>query len=162
LTGLVVVAGETIIAGAAGNPRRDRVGRARVQPERLLEMTSPTEEFFDELSRRGHEPLLEKATGTVRFEIVEGLYTTHWFVTIEKGDVTVTRDNAPADSVLRVDREMFDRVASGQANLMAALLRGALAVEGNLHLLTLFGRLLPGPPDARERQPVARRKRRHS
>jgi hypothetical protein len=125
-------------------------------------MTNPTEEFFDELSRRGHEPVLEKATGTVRFELVEGLYTTHWFVTIEKGDVTISRDNAPADSVVRVDRELFDRAASGKANLTTALLRGAVAIEGDFQLLTLFGRLLPGPPDARERQPVARRKRRHS
>jgi putative sterol carrier protein len=116
-------------------------------------MTSPTDKFFDEFGRRGHEPLLEKATGTVRIEIVEGLYTTHWFVTIEKGDVTVSRDNAPADSVVRVDRELFDRAASGKANLIAALLRGAVAIEGDPRLLMLLGRLLPGPSDARKRQP---------
>jgi hypothetical protein len=125
-------------------------------------MTSPTEEFFDELSRRGHEPLLEKVTGTVRFEIVEGPCTTHWFVTIDKGDVTVSRDNAPADSAVRVDRELFDRAASGEANLPAALLRGAFAVEGDLRLLILLERLLPGPSDARERQPVTRGTRRQS
>jgi hypothetical protein len=35
-------------------------------------MTDPTAEFFDELGRRGHEPLLEKATGTLRFDIADG------------------------------------------------------------------------------------------
>src|SRR6185503_286726 len=32
-------------------------------------MTTPTTEFFDDLGRRGHEPLLENLTGSFRFEI---------------------------------------------------------------------------------------------
>ena len=32
-------------------------------------MADATTEFFDELSERGHEPLLEKVTGTVRFDL---------------------------------------------------------------------------------------------
>ena len=32
----------------------------------------PTVRFFDQLSRRGHEPLLRKLSGSVRFDIVDG------------------------------------------------------------------------------------------
>jgi hypothetical protein len=33
-------------------------------------MTDSTAEFFQELGRRGYEPLLEKGTGTIRFDLV--------------------------------------------------------------------------------------------
>ena len=35
-------------------------------------MTDSTAEFFHELDRRGHESLLEKATGSVRFDLADG------------------------------------------------------------------------------------------
>ncbi len=110
-------------------------------------MASRTEEFFAELGRRGHEPLLAKASGTIRFEITQETGMEHWSVSISQGGVTVTRGDIEADTVLRVDRESFDRFASGQENLMAALLRGQLSVEGDLPLAVLFQRLLPGPQD---------------
>lgn len=114
-------------------------------------MASPTEEFFDELGRREHEPLLEKATGTVRFEMVQGVCTEHWYVRVNEGDVTVSRENMAADGVVRADREMFDRIARGEENLMAALLRGEVLAEGDIPLLILLNRLLPGPQDPSER-----------
>jgi hypothetical protein len=115
-------------------------------------MASPTEEFFDELSRRGHERLLEKATGTARFEVVQGLCTEHWYVSVIKGDVTVSRENLEADGVVRVGRELFDRAAAGEANLLAALMRGEASAEGDLALLILFVRLLPGPQSPPEQR----------
>ena len=35
-------------------------------------MTDATTEFFQELAERGHEPALEKATGTLRFDLSDG------------------------------------------------------------------------------------------
>ena len=35
-------------------------------------MTDPTTEFFEELRSREHEPRLRGATGTYRFELVDG------------------------------------------------------------------------------------------
>jgi hypothetical protein len=47
-----------------------------------------------------------------------------------------------------MDRALFDRAVRGKANLNAAVLRGLLSAEGNIHLLVLVQRLLPGPPRA--------------
>lgn len=108
-------------------------------------VTNPTEEFFDELGRRGHEPLLGKVAGTLRFEMVQGLCTEHWYVRVDKGDVRVSRENLEADAVLRAGRDLFDRVASGEVSLLPRAMRGEVAGEGDRSLVIALGRLLPGP-----------------
>ena len=123
-------------------------------------MTDATTDFFQELGARGHEPLLERATGTVRFDLSDGKRTAHWVVTIEKGDLTLSQRNARADCVFRSDRGVFDRVVKGELNAMAALLRGVMEVDGDPELLVLFQRLFPGPPDATGRPPASRSTRR--
>lgn len=109
-------------------------------------MADATQTFFGELGERGHEPLLEKAKGTIRFELKRGKQTDRWFVAIDKGDVSVSRKNAAADGTVRARRELFDGLARGEVNAMAAVLRGALEFEGDPELLVLFQRLFPGPP----------------
>ncbi len=102
-------------------------------------------EFFAELGRRGHEPLLEKARGSARFDIADGKRTERWLVTIDKGDLRVSRRNARADCILRVDRSTFERAAAGKLNIMAAVLRGAVTVGGDPRLLVLLRRLFVKP-----------------
>jgi len=108
--------------------------------------TGAAEAFFAELGERGHEPLLEKARGTLRFELKRGKQVDRWFVTIDKGAVSVSRRNTSADCVLRAPRELFDGLVRGEVNAMAAVLRGALEFEGDPGLLVVFQRLLPGTP----------------
>jgi putative sterol carrier protein len=115
-------------------------------------MPDATAEFFDELGRRGHEPLLEKATGTIRFELKGGRRTDRWQVAVERGDLEVSRKNAKADCVVRVDKALFDRIVSGRANAMTAMLRGEMGLEGDTELFVLFQRLVPGPPRSRSRR----------
>ena len=122
-------------------------------------MTDSTAEFFQELGRRGHEPLLEKATGIVRFDLVDGRRTERWLVTLDRGDVSVSRKNAAADCIVRGDRSLFEAMATGEANAMAAYLRGELTLEGDPELLVLFQRVLPGPPKRRRRRPSAGRQK---
>jgi putative sterol carrier protein len=125
-------------------------------------MTDATAEFFDALVERGHEPLLEKATGTLRFDLKDGKKTDRWLVAVAKGDLAVSRQNLRADCVVSADKAEFDDIASGKTNAMAALLRGAVSIEGDTQLMVLFQRLFPGPPRARKRRPTAasaRRKR---
>jgi predicted lipid carrier protein YhbT len=119
--------------------------------------TDPTAAFFEELASRGHEPLLQKAKGSARFDIVDRRTTLRWHVSLEKGDIKVSRRNVAADCVIRADKALFDQVASGKENAVAAVLRGDLRVEGDWRMLVRIQRLFPSSASAR--RSAARRKR---
>jgi putative sterol carrier protein len=108
-------------------------------------MTDATTEFFSDLEARRHEPLLEKARGTIRFDLKNGKQTTRWLIEIENGDVSISHRNAKADCVVRAKRSLFDGVAAGRQNAMAAVLRGEIDLEGDRTLLVRFQKLFPGP-----------------
>ncbi len=116
-----------------------------------------TEAFFDALASRGHEPLLQNASGTLRFDLVDGKAVEHWSVAIKKGNVSVSHKEAKADAVVRLDRDLFDRIVSGRENATAAALRGVLVPEGDLGLVLSFQRLFPGPPGARDAKSTTKR-----
>jgi putative sterol carrier protein len=110
-------------------------------------MTDATTEFFQGLATRGHEPVLAKATGTLRFDLrYGGARAERWLITIDKGDVAVSHKNAKADCVVRADRALFEGIANGESNAMAAFLRGAVEIDGDRGLLLAFQRAFPGPP----------------
>ena len=114
-------------------------------------MTDATTDFFEQLGARGHEPLLENATGTVRFELTDGKRrAARWLVSIERGDVAVSHKNVKADCVVRGDAATLAGIAAGKVNPFAATLRGAIGVEGDTEVLVLFQRLLPAPPNSKE------------
>src|SRR4051812_3610452 len=103
------------------------------------EQTSdPTAEFLGGLASRGHDPLVEKAKGTLRLELVEGKRVERWFVTVDDGDITVSRRNSGADCTLRADKSLFDGIAVGKVNATAAVLRGALVVDGDWELMVML------------------------
>jgi putative sterol carrier protein len=122
--------------------------------------TDSVARLFDELAARAHEPLLEKAKGTFRFDLTSGKKVERWLVTINRGDVVVSRRNSAADCVIRCERAQFERILAGRTNAMAAMLRGEIELEGDLGLMATFQRLLPGPQrssDARHAAGYARR-----
>ena len=47
--------------------------------------TAASQRFFAELAERREEPLLRKASGSLRFEIVDGRKTRRWLVSVDKG-----------------------------------------------------------------------------
>jgi putative sterol carrier protein len=111
-------------------------------------MVDATAEFFERLGGRGHEPLLDRVSGAIRIELEDDGQVEHWFVSVDKGDVHVSHENGQADCTVRTRKQVFDELARGEANAMASLLRGTLAIDGNYELLVLFQRLLPGPPQS--------------
>jgi putative sterol carrier protein len=121
---------------------------------REQEMSDDVVEFFEELGRRGHEPLLGKVTGRVRFDLVDGGRTDRWLVAVDKGDVTVGHEGGQADCAIRAERALFERLCRGEENAMAAVLRGALVCTGDVELLYAIQRIFPGPP---REQPAMRR-----
>jgi putative sterol carrier protein len=120
-------------------------------------MADATSEFFERLGRVGHVSALEWTTGTLRFDL-EGHGRTHRrMVAIKRGAVVVsdTGDEDRADCVVRMPAALFDDLASGRANAMAAMLRGAVAVDGDRTLMIRFQRLFP-PAVARTSAPADR------
>jgi putative sterol carrier protein len=109
-------------------------------------MSDDVVEFFEELGRRGHEPLLAKVTGRVRFDLIGGGRTDRWLVTLDKGDTVVSHQDGPAACTIRAERALFERLCRGEENAMAAMLRGALVCTGNVELLYAIQRIFPGPP----------------
>ncbi|MCI0633082.1 MAG: SCP2 sterol-binding domain-containing protein, partial [Actinobacteria bacterium] len=63
-------------------------------------------------------------------------------------NIAVSSGSAEADCIVRAEKAVFDKVASGRLNAVAAVLRGDLAVEGDWRLLVRMQRLFPGrrPP----------------
>ncbi|HZB39807.1 MAG TPA: SCP2 sterol-binding domain-containing protein [Ilumatobacter sp.] len=110
-------------------------------------MTDATRQFFEDLGVRGHEPLMSKFSGRVRFELRDGERTERWLLTIDRGDVSVSRGGGAAACTIRADKELFDRMAAGEQNTMTAALRGELVCIGDPDLLLAIGRLFPGPPN---------------
>jgi putative sterol carrier protein len=118
-------------------------------------MSDDVVEFFEELGRRGHEPLLAKVTGRVRFDLADGGRPDRWLVAVDRGDATVWHKGGPADCTIRTERALFERLCRGEENAMAAVLRGALVCTGDVELLYAVQRLFPGPPRQRPAVPGA-------
>jgi putative sterol carrier protein len=111
-------------------------------------MSDRTAEFFQALGRRGHEPELEKTTGTLRVDLEHEGETDHWLLTISKGDVRVSREDRETDAVLRTTKALFDRFVTGEANMYSAWVRNDLTALGDVRIARLIQRLMPGPPGA--------------
>ena len=117
----------------------------------------PTAEFLGGLTEHDRDPLLEKANGTVRFDLKDGKRVDHWLVYLEDGEITVSRSGGDADCVVRADKTLFEEIVAGKANGTAAVLRGAMTIEGEMELMVLLRRAFPGPPARRARTRNGRR-----
>jgi putative sterol carrier protein len=108
-----------------------------------LTMATRIDAFFQQLGQRGHEPGLRSRTAIVRFEVSSGSGADHWSVAIDKGDIAVSQSAADtADCVIKVDEALLAKIAQGETNAMAAMLRGALLADGDTELLVMTRRLL--------------------
>jgi putative sterol carrier protein len=109
-------------------------------------MSGATSGFLTALASAEHDSSLGRADGALRIELERNGKTERWFLEVHQGEVTVSRKRVPYDGTIRTTGELFDRMASGEANAMTALLRGEIQVEGDAELLVLVQRLFPSPP----------------
>jgi putative sterol carrier protein len=121
-------------------------------------MTEPTRQFFARLAEQP-QPALGNMSGVVRFDIDDGERTEHWYLQIRKGDVTVSHEGPEAQCVISADIATFDAILTGKMNAMAAVLRGAVTIEGKVVLLAALQRLFPGTAKAPERPQAGYAKR---
>jgi putative sterol carrier protein len=118
----------------------------------MAKTADPTAAFFADLATRSHDPLLRKASGATRFDVVDGRSVRRWFLVVDKGDISVgTKARGATTCVIRAEKDVFDKLASGRLNAVAAVLRGDLAVDGDWRLLVRLQRLFPSPPRRRRR-----------
>jgi hypothetical protein len=111
-----------------------------------VRLDGAVEQFFDDLV--GPQPLLSNRSGTLRFDIEDDADTEavgHIYVAVERGTVAISNKKGRADTVLRLDRALAEKLVTGKANATTAVLRGLLDPEGDLALLIAFQRLFPGP-----------------
>ena len=107
------------------------------------------EQFFTEVKGREHEPSLRRISGTIRYELSSGSGRNStngngadtWMISIDKGDLSVAHRAGKADTVVRTDRKLFERILTGRADAMASMLRGLVFVEGDPELAVLSNRL---------------------
>jgi hypothetical protein len=104
------------------------------------------QQFFDGLAVGGFQPVLRHVSGTVRCDLARDRQTDHWLVRIDRGNVSVSREDVPADCVIRTDEETFGRLVTGEVNALVAVLRGMAVVEGSEELILALQHMLPGPP----------------
>jgi hypothetical protein len=111
--------------------------------------TDTATDFFYRLGAEGHQALLNRISGTLRFDVDDGPTTEHWYVRVDKGDVAVSHEDLPADAVVHIGPGDFGAMAEGRLNAIAAFLRGEIHLEGDVGLVISFQRLFPGPPSRR-------------
>jgi hypothetical protein len=111
--------------------------------------TDAVAQLFDRIGRLGHVDMLADVTGSLRFDIAQDEQVVdRWTVVVRDGNISVEHRGGDADGVVSLDRELMARMAVGQFNGMAALLRGDMMVTGDAQLLVILERLLPGPAGA--------------
>ena len=103
-------------------------------------MSDMTQAFFDRLAERGYEPLLHSVSGTFRWDIED---VGSWFVVVENGSLTVSRDTSAADFVASCSKEDFERMVVGKQNPTTLFMQGKMKFSGNPGLAQMFQRLFP-------------------
>jgi putative sterol carrier protein len=102
-------------------------------------MAEEMDEFIAQLGKQTHVRLLERTSGTVLVELDDDGHTERWYVNVKRGDVSLAKSlpkgaSAP-DCTLRTKASTFKAIRTGQLNLMAAVLRDLLSIEGNVPLV---------------------------
>jgi putative sterol carrier protein len=122
-------------------------------------MARATTRFFEALAQRKDAPAFRDLSGTIRCDLKDGKRTRHWYVTVRKGDITISHSTEKADCTFATDVATFEAILAGKMNAFAAVLRGACAVEGKVRMLIALQSIFTpseGAP-AREAAGYARR-----
>ena len=101
-----------------------------------------TEVFFNDLSQRRHDPLLEQITGSFCFDLTQGDQSNFYQLTVTKGDMVVSHERGQPDCMIKADRSLFNRIILGESNELAAAMRGDLTIQGDPALIVLLFRRL--------------------
>jgi putative sterol carrier protein len=97
--------------------------------------------LFQLLGKTQASSLMRETQGTLEFDLAEA---GHWQMKMDRGAVSVTEGTPERpDCVLATDPEEFVRIVRGDDNIVAAMLRGAIQLSGNLTVAMSLRRVLP-------------------
>lgn len=113
-------------------------------------MGEATERFFESLPARAPVVLREPVSGTIQINLTAGGRTEHWYVTLRPGTARVSRERSEADVVWQSPADLFDKMATGEAQSIATILRNATTLSGDVLLFVRFRRFFPDPPGTRD------------
>ncbi|MFG1954865.1 SCP2 sterol-binding domain-containing protein [Micromonospora sp. NPDC048830] len=122
-------------------------------------------DFLERLGRNeipAAEYLPRRVRGTIRLDLESDSKTDHWFITLDKGKIRVSRDDHQPDAVIRGPRPLFDGLATGEKQFFALFFRNKMIVEGSLGLVDILAQLFPGPPSAHHPRDFVRKTRERS
>jgi len=122
-------------------------------------MKKATRQFFAELEAQPALP--GRQTGVLCINLVDGERTEHWYLDIRRGEVRVSHKGSAPDCTMSTELATFEAIIDGQMNAMAAVLRGAIHIEGRFPLMISLQRFMAGPTEA-PRRPLAGYARRQS
>ena len=111
-------------------------------------MPDLVDEFFEGLGSRRDRVLEHDAC--LEVDLVDSSGTDRWYVLFGKGWAQASRGPHEAETVIEMDRHFFEQAIRGEAEVMAGWLRNQVRVTGDVYLLDLFRRLLPGRAGARD------------
>jgi predicted lipid carrier protein YhbT len=112
-------------------------------------MSDTTQAFFERLAKRGYEPLLHSVSGTIRCDIKDA---GSWFVVVNNGALSVSKDTAGADCVIACSKEDFERMVVGKQNPTTLFIQGKMQITGNIVVAQMFQRLFPDASMSGEEQ----------
>jgi predicted lipid carrier protein YhbT len=119
-------------------------------------MSTTATRYLEGLDTTRPFDLPETTTGTVRLDLREDGHTEHWYLTVADQHITVTRSAEDADLVVRAARTVFDELFNGDLPPGTAMLRNELTLRGDMRLLLVLRRVLPGPRGARHPRELGR------
>ena len=112
-------------------------------------MSDTTHAFFERLAKRDYEPLLHSVSGTIHCDIED---VGSWFVVVNNGSLTVSRDTVGADCMFTCSQEDFERMVVGKQNPTTLFMQGKMTITGNISLAQMFQRLFPDESLSGEKQ----------
>ncbi|MGC1213692.1 MAG: SCP2 sterol-binding domain-containing protein [Micromonospora sp.] len=109
-------------------------------------MGEAIEQFFASLPARAPAVLHGPASGRLQIDLNTEDHTEHWLVELGPGRARVSRESLPADAIWNSSENLFERLVTGRAQAIAAMLRNETTFSGNVLLFLAFRRFFPEPP----------------
>ncbi|GGJ81672.1 hypothetical protein GCM10010123_09320 [Pilimelia anulata] len=110
------------------------------------EVGPPKVASLQELSRRRLRPAPGSRSTTVRFVVPGPGGERTWLVRADCGQWVPPPSRDGIGCVITASEPVLRALLTGRANALAAVLRGQVAITGDMELLVAVQRLFPGPP----------------